>query len=178
MLCFNKKPKQNDLFQVPFGPILTWEDITNFYPNILNEMNGEREENYLLFYYEFNPVTSVYKAIDEDTENDLADIFGLDLHNISTGETKDDELDRNRLESLSNFMNYNLSKEELDKIKNAGMTVDEYLKLSNEDSINSNLSFESDIEENGKRKVKNSAKKAKKERRKLLVESRKNEKIL
>jgi hypothetical protein len=193
MLCRDKKPNNTDLFQVPFGPVLTWKEIINTNPNIINEMNGSSEENYLLFYYELNPVTLIYKPLDEDSENDLADIFGLDIYNISTGETESEEKlrkplnddtlidDDERSNSLASFMGYKpskLTKVEIKKLLDEGISIKDYYKLLNEDSISStlsNLSFES-VDDNGKRKNKgkttNPNKLAKKERRKLLIDNR------
>jgi len=185
MLCCSKQPDENNLFQVPFGPVSTWGDIKNIYPDFVNEMDGSSEDSFILFYYEYNPCNGIYKPIDDDSEHDLANLFGLDLHNLSTGESKDDETIRSenisRSESLQHFMTSDwnvevvcggeLSKAEVEQIKNAGITIEEYKKLNNESSIASSLSSLSfEDNEDNKRKIK--SKESKKERRRRLVESR------
>ena len=150
MLTINRQVKNNlDLFQVPFGPILQWQDYIEIYPNIIIEMNGAVEENTLLFYFSHNPK-------DEEAEQDFASILGLDIHTISTGESKHELLDRQeeelRSQSLSSFYyddNTILS------------------KLANPDSISSIESLPESLHENTNISTKN----AKKERRKqrLLV---------
>lgn len=189
MLCSSKKPNNNDLFQVPFGPTLTWESISNIYPNVVETLDGKCEENFLLFYYEYNPVNGIYKPHDEDTENDLADLFGLDIYNISNGETIDEHEKRFNDEDRFAFMaalmeepvdikkkkvaKKNESKEDEEILKKLGITIAEYQKMNNPDSTNStssmtsNRSFESDGGDCKKRK-------AKKERRLALVQSRSN----
>lgn len=186
MLCCSKQPVNSDLFQIPFGPISYWNEIVALYPTIIDEMDGKSEENTLLFYYEFNRVNGTYKFKDEDSENDFAEILGMDFHTISTGESKEDEETRKldadeeneRVASLAEFMNpskktderkskINLSKEEIIKLKEANISIPEYICLMNPDSISSDISMDDFIVEK-----QTNSKKAKKERRRLLVESR------
>ena len=179
MLCSTQSPKNDDLFQIPYGPVLNWEEIKNVYPKISIEMDGKLEENCLLFYYELNPVTNIYKARDDDSESDLAVIYEIDLYIVSKGEDKDNETarheDENRLDSLKEFAEScsEFTKDELKMLKESGISKEEYKRLMNEDSFSSTASYEEQQEENGKRKMKKAkVKNAKKERRKLLLESR------
>lgn len=183
MLCYSKQVNNSDRFQIPFGPISQWDEILVYYPNIANEMNGDSEENCLLFYYELSPVNGSYLFRDEDLENDFADILGMDLHTVSTGESKEDEIKRkededDRSKSLQMFIEYGLTDDELQKIKDMGLTVSEYLKLSNENSIASVASAISDITIDESledyKDLKLKSKLAKKERRKKKIESRGN----
>ena len=203
MLCYSKQPNPTDRFQIPFGPASTWNEIVVYYPNIIEEMNGESQENCLLFYYDLNPVNKIYSFKDEDLENDFADILGIDLHTVSTGESKDEESERNkcessedtqeRLMSLEMFMNSlsdeqpiikkkkkhnKLTDEEIDKLKEAGISIPEYIKMTNEDSVRSDITMDDAIDGEKKTKrektggTKSEFKLAKKERRKLLIQQR------
>ena len=102
---------EEDLFKVPFGPSIPWGDFRSAYPEVEKEMNGTCVENCLLFYYSLNPVNITYEFNDEDAENDFADLIGLDLFNISTGETENELTYRThenvtyQLNSLKAFFN-------------------------------------------------------------------------
>lgn len=99
---------------------------------------------------------------------------------IQQGETKEDEIQRKeRIESIANFM---ISVEDRKYLVENGISDEEYLKYTNENSVSSTVSFESDKGSNGKRKQKisktekdkilsdkKSTKEAKLERRKLKL---------
>lgn len=107
---------------------------------------------------------------------------------IQQGETKEDEIQRKeRIESIANFM---ISAKDRDYLSQNGISDEEYLKYTNENSVSSTVSFESDKGSNGKRKQKisktekdkiindkKSTKEAKLERRKLKLLKR-NQTIL
>jgi hypothetical protein len=82
---------ENDVVKVPFGPSIPWKEFALAYPTVEGEMDGTCAENCLLFYYTLNPVNMTYELRDDDAENDFADVIGLDLFNISTGETRTEE---------------------------------------------------------------------------------------
>lgn len=107
---------------------------------------------------------------------------------IQQGETKEDEIQRKeRIDSIANFM---ISAKDRDYLSQNGISEEEYIKYSNENSISSTVSFESNKGSNGKRKQKISktekdkiindkktTKEAKVERRKLKLLER-NQTIL
>lgn len=164
MLCCGKLPKYYDLFQIPFGPIVTWNEITNFYPNICSEMDGSSPDSYLLFFYEMSPIDGVYKFQDEDTENDFAEILGVNFSVISEGETKEDLQSRKKDEEMERKKEL----EEKERLKSLLLFTEEYDRLMNPDSISSL----STIEDDDSNKRKKSSKQEKKERRRKLIDSR------
>lgn len=71
---------------------------------------------------------------------------------IQQGETKEDEIQRKeRIDSIANFM---ISAKDRDYLSQNGISEEEYIKYSNENSISSTVSFESNKGSNGKRKQK------------------------
>lgn len=102
-------PDDNFELKIPFAHTSTWKDILELYPHLEKELDGSCMENWFLFYYEYSPVSCTYLFKDEDSENDIAEIFGIDLYNISTGETFTEELSRKdneiRIKSLEDFIN-------------------------------------------------------------------------
>jgi len=148
MLCVeNQQPHDDDLFQVPYGPVLKWIEIKAMYPTVVESLDGSTQDSCYLFYFELNPLTKIYKPIDEDSEYDIATIFDIDLNIISNGENEHDTCTRHEKEDRNKmFQDY----------------TQPYLDyLEQQDNYN-----ESKL-------IKKQTKKDKKERRRLLVESRK-----
>ena len=102
-------PHEDFILKIPFSYSMTWKEILEIYPNVKNELDGSCEENSFTFYYEYSPVSCEYLFKDEDSENDLAEIFGIDLYAMSTGEEKEEELSRKdnqlRCKSLEEYIN-------------------------------------------------------------------------
>ena len=88
------KPKDTDLFRIPFSGSVSWVELIEMYPDILTEIDGECRENCLLFYYERNPVSQIYEFKDDDTELDFADILKIDMNITKDGESKQEKEDR------------------------------------------------------------------------------------
>lgn len=176
MLCRSKSPKDFDLFQIPFGPVTSWNEIINFYPNVVLEMDGSSPDSFLLFFYECSPIDSTYRFKDEDSENDFAEVLGINFNVVSEGETKEElEKRREKEEDESRIIQMRIEKEEKERMEALRdfLLADEYERLSNPNSNTSESSLESLYtidEDNGKRKK--SSKQDKKERRRKLVESR------
>lgn len=147
MLCRSKSVKTNDLFQIPFGPIASWNEITTYYPHVQFEMDGSSADSFLSFFYELNPINSVYKFKDDDSENDFADLLGINFSVISEGESKEDE---------------NKRKMEQERIEALKIFTEEYDRLMNPDSISSLSSMESLTNKKEEKKL----------RRRKLIESR------
>lgn len=184
MLSHSIKVKDNDLFRIPFGGIMPWSDFVDMYPELYEAMDGLDITSCLDFYYSMNPINDSYEFKDENSENDIADIIGLNTVLIQQGETKEDEIQRKeRIESIANFM---ISVEDRKYLVENGISEEEYLKYTNENSV----SFESDKGSNGKRKQKisktekdkilsdkKSTKEAKLERRKIKLLERESSNI-
>lgn len=168
MLCQSKSVNNTDLFQVPFGPIITWNEIMNYYPNVKEEMNGSSPDSYLEFFYECNPINNTYIFRDEDSENDFADLLGINLSVVSEGESKE-ELKERREEEKEKEKEPTKEDEEKQRLESLRLFTEEYDRLMNPDSISS-LSSNEELSEDGKRKK--SSKQEKKERRRKLIESR------
>lgn len=99
-------PKDCFVLRIPFGCSMTWKEILTHYPEIEKELDGSCIENCFLFYYEYSPVTGEYLFKDEDSENDLAEMFGYDFHTVTTGESMIDEsLRKEQIKSLEDFLN-------------------------------------------------------------------------
>jgi hypothetical protein len=167
-------PRNTDVLQVPFGPTWTWDTILEHYPNLEKEFDGSCIENSFLFYYDKNPTMGVYVPKDEDAENDLAEIFGLDLNCVSMGETNDEETARNaefeRLNSLKEFMlDDPVSIEDRDTLSSMGVSVDEYRLMTNNDSASTDRDTTTP---RTPKEQKLSSKSAKKERRQQRLSSR------
>lgn len=106
-------PKDCFVLRIPFGCSMTWKEILKFYPKIEKELDGSCIENCFLFYYEYSPVSGEYLFKDEDSENDLAEMFGYDFHTVTTGESLIDEVERKeKIKSIEEFLNSDFSVEE------------------------------------------------------------------
>lgn len=101
MLCHNKSPEPFNLFQLPYGPMSAWNEITVMYPDIITEMDGSSPDSFLSFFYELNPIDRNYIFKDDDSEADFAEAIGLSIHVVSTGDDRD--RDEERLLLLKNF---------------------------------------------------------------------------
>lgn len=58
-------------------------------------MDGSSPDSFLLFFYELSPVDNIYQFKDDDSENDFAEVLGINFNIISEGETQE-ELERRR----------------------------------------------------------------------------------
>jgi len=95
MLKQNKRAKENDMFQFPYGQgEMTCSEIKKQFPEFSVSMDGSDLGCYLLLYYELNPLNQRYEFRDADAEHDISIALGMDFDTISAGESKEDELSR------------------------------------------------------------------------------------
>lgn len=106
-----KKPKPTDQFRIPFSCPEQYSTLIEYYPFLVEELDGSCVENCLLFYYEKSITSSIYEFKDEDSELDMADILGINISIIQIGESVED----NKSRLMDEFIDENVIFEEPDK---------------------------------------------------------------
>lgn len=109
MISLDKTANNSMNFRIPFGHVVTWSEYVEYYPEIINTMDGSDITSTLEFYYSLNPVTKIFEFQDENSENDIADFIGIRLDIVSNGELdeekkqRDKEQEKQRLLSLATY---------------------------------------------------------------------------
>ena len=86
-LKYNIKISKNALLDVPHKPEpMTVTEIKKELPEFAKQMDGQCQENCLDFYYKKNKQTDVYEFIDQDSEEDIAEIMGVEIGCFDTEE--------------------------------------------------------------------------------------------
>ena len=76
-----EKCPPNALFDVPHkGEPMTASRIQRKFPEFAKEMDGCGEERCLLYFWVRNKETKVYEFIDEDAEEEIAEILGVRIY--------------------------------------------------------------------------------------------------
>lgn len=69
------------LFDVPHqAEPITARQIAKNFPSFAREMDGSSIENTLLFFYKRNKQTKVYEFLDPESEEDVAELMGVQLY--------------------------------------------------------------------------------------------------
>lgn len=101
----DRKAKPDMMFRLPFGSgTLSFADIQGTYKDFVDAMDGMDMSSCLCFYYEKNPVTSIYEFRDNDAEADVADAMGIDFGVCSEGESLTDSQERKHKEKQKELM--------------------------------------------------------------------------
>lgn len=89
------KCPDNFLFYVPhlLNPI-TAKKFRKDFPSFAELMDGESKENTLLFYWKYNKQENVYEFIDEESEDEVAELLGVKIY--EGGDEDEDENPENR----------------------------------------------------------------------------------
>lgn len=104
---FNRTRKANPtmMFRLPFGSgALSFADIQDTYREFVDAMDGLDMSSCLCFYYEQNPLTSIYEFRDSDAEADIADAMGIDFGVCSEGESLRESQERKHKEKQQERM--------------------------------------------------------------------------
>lgn len=111
------------LFDVPHRsePMTAYEIKKNF-PAFAKEMDGGYEENTLSFFYKKNKETGVYEFKDEEAEEEVAELMGVELYDEEK-EKKVEELPENRV----------LTEEEKEAFREHLTDIREKLKYMNDE---------------------------------------------
>lgn len=90
-MYLNRKEKCNRkaLFDVPHkaNPV-TAAYIEKKFPNFAKEMNGAGEDCCLLYFWKRNKETKVYEFIDEEAEQEIAELLGVKIYNEEAEQEK------------------------------------------------------------------------------------------
>jgi hypothetical protein len=90
-LSIGAKCPSKTLFYVPHLPApITAKQFCKDFPDFAKLMDGQATENTLLFYWKYNKQENAYVFVDEDAEDEVAELMGVALY---TGEDKDEEED-------------------------------------------------------------------------------------
>jgi hypothetical protein len=97
-LTKKEKCSPNALFDVPHkSKPMTAATIAKRFPEFAKEMDGVGEERCLTYFWKRNKETKVYEFIDEEAEEEVAEILGVELYD----EEKEKELYLNRTRQLT-----------------------------------------------------------------------------
>lgn len=105
MFTRTHKAKPHMMFRLPFGSgALSFAEIEASYNEFVIAMDGLDMASCLSFYYEMNPVTSIYEFRDTDAEADVADAMGIDFGVCSDGESLSESQERKNIEKQKEVM--------------------------------------------------------------------------
>ena len=86
------------LFDVPHQPEpMSAYEIKKKFPNFAKEMDGGYEENTLSFFYKKNKETGVYEFKDEEAEEEVAELMGVELYDEEKEKGKAEDRPENRV---------------------------------------------------------------------------------
>lgn len=181
MLTRFTQVKDDMIFRIPFSHSCDWHTFKEDYPKIL-ELDGSDETCTLEFYYSLNPINNSYEFLSENEENDIAELIGICFDIVQTSETKEEKIARTEKEkeecevkkketkrSLDAFM-YIAEEEERNAFLDSDLTIEDYLRLTNDNSARSIATDFSNEDKSVKTKKEITA--AKKERRRKKLEER------
>lgn len=113
-LNIGKVCKGKELFDVPhqIEPMSTKEIMKKF-PSFAKIFDGQGKENTLLFYYKKNKITDVYEFIDEEAEEEVAELMDVKIKTFVM--ENEDEIENKKLsdEQIQDF------KSQLKDVQNA-----------------------------------------------------------
>jgi hypothetical protein len=108
-LALRQKCPLGALFDMPHRPEpMTAKRIIKKFPKFAEIFDGEGEENTLKFYYKKSKETGVYEFIDQDAEEEVADLMGVKIKEFKV--INEEELDDEEKRPLDN--------EDIKKFKN------------------------------------------------------------
>nr|QYA18309.1 hypothetical protein KOM_12_39 [Clandestinovirus] len=97
-----RRATRHMVFRLPFGGgSLDFVQLSEMYEEFITAMDGQDDSSCLAFYYERNPVTSIYEFRDADAEADIADVMGMDIQVCSDGESLSESQERKQKEEFT-----------------------------------------------------------------------------
>lgn len=85
-----RKCHRHDLFDVPHkDKPMTAKRIMKKFPEFAAEMDGVSEERCLSYFWKRNKETKVYEFLDMDAEEELAEIWGVELYDEEKEKAKE-----------------------------------------------------------------------------------------
>lgn len=109
---------------------VTAKKIASRYPKFAKLFDGESEENTLSFYYKKNKETDVYEFIDQDAEEEVAELLGVKI--LEEIVPNDDEV----------LENNKLTTDQLDEFKDHMQNIRYGIDWLNNQAKNNNISSE------------------------------------
>jgi hypothetical protein len=110
-LALRQKCPLGEFFDMPHRPEpMTAKQIIKKFPKFAQIFDGQGEENTLKFYYKKSKESGVYEFIDQDAEEEVADLMGVKIKEfkVTNEEELDDEqkkpLDSDDIEKFKNHM--------------------------------------------------------------------------
>ena len=93
MYLTRKQPcHPNTLFDVPHKPTpMSAKQIAKKFPAFAKEMNGSSEDQCLTYFWKSNKETKVYEFIDEEAEEEVAELLGVNVYNEEEVKKKEEE---------------------------------------------------------------------------------------
>ncbi len=73
--------KNSVLFDVPHKPDpMTFKQLSKDFPEFVKMFDGQSHENTMGFYWKLNKQTKVYEFIDADSEEEVAELMGVQFY--------------------------------------------------------------------------------------------------
>lgn len=92
----------NTLFDVPHKPDpMSAKQIAKKFPEFAKEMNGAGEDQCLTYFWKANKETKVYEFIDQESEEEVAELFGVELYNEEEAKKKEEEEYKQKTRALT-----------------------------------------------------------------------------
>jgi hypothetical protein len=122
-LTKKEKCSPTALFDVPHkSKPMTAASIAKRFPEFAKEMDGVGEERCLLYFWKRNKETKVYEFIDEEAEEEIAEILGVEVY--------DEEKEKERYLNRSRPLTDEEIKDFKEELAFASQQMKEFLKKS------------------------------------------------
>lgn len=127
-LTRKEKCAPNALFDVPHkAEPMTAAKIEKRFPDFAKEMDGCGEERCLLYFWKRNKETKVYEFIDEEAEEEIAELFGVDVYD----EEKEKEKAKQKYLRETRALTEDEIREFKEELAYASQQMKEFLTASN-----------------------------------------------
>lgn len=92
MLTMNLHAEESAIFRLPYsGREMTLSSLRREHPLFVEEMDGSLQDTCFSYFYDRNPITGVYEFRNDESEDVVADLLGIDLIACEDNEIADDK---------------------------------------------------------------------------------------
>lgn len=77
---------------------MTGRYLQDHYPDFVQQMDGEFEDAFMLFYYSLNPLNQIYEFINTEREHEIGEMMGMNFVTVQDGESTEEKLKRDLIQ--------------------------------------------------------------------------------